>query len=112
MSDEIEMDEFKVRFPQWIIRPKYLKDRIKAWWIRRLVKWARGIMTKHDQLHLDRCEIGEQILLNIRKYVPDDGEWHHVAMTIDYWIKIRKRKVKKEVKKVFVDGKEQDNANG
>jgi len=62
------------------------------------------------QEHVRKCCIGTKIEMDVEKYMPNDGKWHHIAMTMDYWIRLCKNfeKEQKEETAIFIDGTKQE----
>lgn len=68
----------------------------------KLANFLIWIISKLDTTIFEKCLIGEKVELNTRHYVPQDGEWHHFAYTVDMFIKFNEV-VKNQ--KIYVDGK-------
>jgi hypothetical protein len=68
----------------------------------RIANFLIWIVSKLDTTIFEKCLIGEKVELNTRHYVPQDGEWHHFAYTVDMWMKFDE--VIKNPK-IYVDGK-------
>lgn len=91
---KFHFDEFRIRIIQ-------KRTAFKRWLCKLLKSW----LGKIDEIELKKCIIGETITMEIAKFVPDDGAWHHVAMTIDYYFKQNDgKKTKKETRGIYVDG--------
>jgi len=86
------IDEFRIRL--LMVRSRF---RIK------LAEFLIKIISKLDCDMLSSCTIDSKYSCNIKKIVPQDGEWHHFAHTVDCWIKFHEE-VKNE--KIYLDGNE------
>jgi len=59
-----------------------------------------------SHVHIKRFEYAWKIALNQMRYVPNDGKWHHLAITLESWVK-KNKKFKTTSKKkqgFFIDG--------
>jgi len=70
-------------------------------WKRKLAKKLINIVSKLDNQVFLSSSIDSKYSLNLRRYVPQDGEWHHFAHTVDCWIRFNEE-IKNE--KIYVDG--------
>jgi hypothetical protein len=65
------------------------------------------LLRKIDKHRLERCTFDTSVTVSMRHFIPDDGQWHHVATSVDYWLKTDqsgKRENKIETM-AYVDGK-------
>jgi hypothetical protein len=81
-------------------RKERMKKRIISW----LVWWINKVDPNHSVIK--RFEYSWKLSLNQMRYVPDDGKWHHIAMTLESWVKKPKkgRMVSKKKRDFYVDG--------
>lgn len=71
------IDEFRIRIIQ-------KKDKLRKF----LVRILKKLLGKLDIVELEKCSVGMTVSFDLSKFVPDDKEWHYVAVTVDYWLKI------------------------
>lgn len=80
-------------------------NKIKEFIANCLIKLAYNLC----QEHLKKCSVGTKIEMDIVKYIPNDGKWRHIAMTMEYYIKLSKDfdLENKEEKILYIDGTKQ-----
>jgi len=79
------IDEFRMRSSK-----PYKK--FKMWAVSVLKNW----LGKLDNFELKKCSIDKDVSFTISKFIPDDNKWHHIALTIDYQIKLQANDLKEE----------------
>jgi len=60
------------------------KETVKRKVVRILKKWLGAL----DELELLKCSIAKDCTFTLSKFIPNDGKWHHMAISVDYWIKL------------------------
>jgi len=70
----------------------------------KILNFLVWLMDKLDPTYLTKCSIGTKTEVNWTHYVPNDGKWHHCALTLDYWLKVGGKNIVREHK--FADGKQ------
>jgi len=69
---------------KWIIFKQKLK--------RKLVRILKQLLGYLDELELLKCSIAKDCSFTLSKFIPDDGKFHHMAISVDYWIKLSETK--------------------
>jgi len=69
---------------KWII----FKQNVK----RKIVKILKQWLGYLDELELLKCSIAKDCTFTLSKFIPNDGKFHHMAVTVDYWIKLSETK--------------------
>jgi hypothetical protein len=87
----MKIDLFKITVP-------IIQTKIK----RTIVNFLILIISKLDNNFLISCTIDTEYKVKFKRYVPQDGEWHHFSHTVECWIKFNEE-VKNE--KIYIDGK-------
>lgn len=85
-----QIDEFRIRQEVYITKLN-----------KKLVTFLIWILSKLDSDTLSKCIITDTLEIDMKRYVPQDGEWHRFSYTVDCWIKFNEV-VKHE--KVYLDG--------
>lgn len=69
----------------------------------RFLVWSLGKLSVET---LVQCTIVKDCSFKISKFIPDDNKWHHMAMTVEYWIKLGADKKQEErfIDAGYVDG--------
>lgn len=88
------LDEFRIRVS---IANHNLK--------RKLAEILIKLASKFDQEVVRDAKIGLKFRCNLEKYIPNDNQFHHFAMTVDCHIKRNNQKKQKKIsEKYYVDG--------
>jgi hypothetical protein len=89
------IDEFRLRLSIKI-------NKFKMWLTGKLIWLANKI----DCDYVKSVMIDKTIKIDVCKYVPADGKWHHCAITVDFWMNMSEKKEKEVITRqdVYVDG--------
>lgn len=90
------IDEVRVRS---MIAQNNFKERLATFFIKIACFFARE--------HIKKMCVGKNIEIELESHIPNDEKWHHVAMTVEYWIKLSKdfKQDHKDETILYIDGK-------
>jgi hypothetical protein len=73
---------------------------------KRIWKILCKIMLWVDEMEMKRLVIStEKIEIEVSKFIPRDGNWHHFSMSVDFWLKQNGDVVDEvQLRNTYVDG--------
>ena len=72
---------------------------------KKVVNWLVWLINKVDKSHIMISQhiLEESLIIDYKKYIIDDGQWHFISMALGSWVMYPKQ-VKDRKETIYIDG--------